>query len=392
MKKHTFRALLLPALWLIGVSAAAQVRPANPSAANRINPANNRINPAMNRIVVPQSQPTVITPVTPGYIPPVAPVYPGTLPPGAIITTPSYLVPTYPSGWVGPTIIRETHSEPAPSAVPHTGTTSPALRLVALLGSLKHLDAATGADLGLTEARLGISVGMMVGYAQTKTVRASGDFFGVPWDGPGYFPHSEDSKGGEFLDHPIMTANEFSPGPWEFEAGVAGHSVDWMRLAVALFEDESHDPNARQPNLPRGRRAAMREVLLRIRWADKGVATPSPGTSGADALAGGDVTYFGKSLATFGEKTMTPSLDNRRIGIAEWYVPTQDMGKVLEGCPRFMETPDGAQLREARASAGNTPPPWAWPFEFRSDRDRYAGELWFVVVPDAAVNQWLQRK
>ena len=111
MKKHTFRALLT-ALGLICVSATAQV----PSAANRIPSAANRINPASNRIVVPQSQPTIITPVTPGYIPPVTPVYPGGLPPGTIITTQPYFVPTYPSGWVGPTIIRETHSEPAPSA------------------------------------------------------------------------------------------------------------------------------------------------------------------------------------------------------------------------------------------------------------------------------------
>jgi hypothetical protein len=267
----------------------------------------------------------------------------------------------------------------------------PALQLVALLGSLKHLDV-SGADLGLAEARLGISVGMMAGYAQTRTVRASGDFFGAPWDGAEYFSRSDDSKVGEFLDHPIISVNEFHPGPWEFEAAVAGHQIDWMRFSVALFEDESHDPNARQPNLPRGRRAAMREVLLRILWADKGVATPSAGITVADALAGGDVSYFGKSLATFGEKTMTPTPENARIGIAEWYFTTQEMGKVLAGCPRFMEVADGAQLREARSAAGNSPPPWALPFEFRSEKDRYAGEVWFVIVPDAAIHQWVQRK
>jgi hypothetical protein len=318
------------------------------------------------------------------------------LTPGTIYPArPIIVVPSYPSAWVGPTIITESHGEPAPSAYPPTSATSnetmPALRLVALLGSLKHLDA-TGADLGLKEARLGVSVGMMVGYAQTKTVRASGDFFGVPWDGPGYFKRSEDSNSGVFLDHPIMTVNELRPSPWEFEAGVAGHYVDWMRLAVALFEDESHDPNARQPNLPRGRRAAMREVLLRILWADKGVAKPSAGPTGVDPLAGGDVTYFGKSLATFGEKTMPPTPENQRIGIAEWYFTPEEMGKVLETCPRFMEATDGAQLRKARDDAGGTLPPWARAFEFRSDRDRYAGELWFIIVPDAALNPWLQKK
>ena len=203
----------------------------------------------------------------------------------------SCVVPSYPSAWIGPTIIRETRSEPAPSRrlpshdAPPRPPQSPTLRLVALLGSLKHLDAA-GADLGLGEARLGISVGMMVGYAQTKTVRASGDFFGVPWDGPGYFTRSDDSKAGAFLDHPIMTVNEARPGPWEFEAGVADRRVGWMRLAVALFEDQSQDPNARQPNLPRGRRAAMREVLLRVTWADKGVATPSVAAASAEAAGG----------------------------------------------------------------------------------------------------------
>ena len=89
---------------------------------------------------------------------------------------------------------------------------------------------------------------------------------------------------------------------------------------------------------------------------------------------------------------MTPSPDNARIGVAEWYFTTQEMGKALEVCPRFMETPDGAQLRGARAASGNALPPWVRAFEFRSDKDRYAGELWFVIVPDAAVNPWLQKK
>jgi hypothetical protein len=189
-----------------------------------------------------------------------------------------------------------------------------------------------------------------------------------------------------------MTVNELSPGPWEFEAGMANQRIGWVRLAVSLFEDQSQNPEGKSVNLPRGRRPAMREVLHRITWTDKRVAAKSAGVSDAAALAGGDVTHFGKALATFAEKTMTPVPDNERIGIAEWFFSAQDLAAVLAVCPRFLETPDAVQLRGARAAAGAAVPAWARPFDFRTDGGRYAGELWFVIVPDAAINEWMKRK
>jgi hypothetical protein len=245
--------------------------------------------------------------------------------------------------------------------------------------------------MGLAEAPLGVSVGMLVGYAQDKPLRASGDFFGSPWDGAGCFAKAEDWRRGPFLGHPVMAVNELNPGPWEFEAGVADRRIAWMRFAVSLFEDRSQGSGARPVNLPRGRRAAMREVLHRVTWTDKGVAAKTAGVDEAAALRGGDVTHFGRALATFAERTMAPSPDNERSGIAEWFFTTQDLGKVLGACPKFVtEMPDGAKLREARTTAGAAAADWVRAFEFRNGTARYAGELWFVIVPDATVNAWLR--
>lgn len=415
MSKSTFRSLAPLGILMICLSASAQVSTRTPSAAQRINPAtqrinpatqridpaNQRINPAMNRIM-PPSQPATVYPVTPTTI--IPPAIPS---PGVIITSPGYvfpgtsvytpIVPSYPSAWIGPTIIHETHSEPAPGLAPvnpaATNAPMPTLRLVAVLGALRRFDAATGADLGLAEIPLAVSVGVLAGNSQDKSVRASGDFFGTCWDGPGSFAKNEDAMQGPFLDHPIMTLNEFSPSPWEFEVGAANRRIGWARVALTLFEDTSQRSVVRPVNFPRGRRAAMREVLNRVPWADKGVARSTPGVDEPTALAGGDITYFGKALATFAEKTMAPAPDNERIGVAEWYLSVQQLGKAVAACPRFVAEPvDGAQIRAARAAAGNTVPTWVRECEFRTDRESYLAELWFIVVPDAAMNAWLQRK
>ena len=423
MKKPTFRALALPMMLLAcaGVVTAqttttpkynpgvkpAVVRPAKPAVITPAKPA--VVKPATplppGTILPPPGSifftPPTVTPNSPGFVYPATTypgtVYPGTVYPGTSVVTP--VLPSYPSAFIGPTIVRETHGElpPDPDATAKAPMTAiaqaPALRLVAVLGSLKRLDLTTSADVGLAEAPLGVSVAMLVGYAQNKPVRASGDFFGVCWDGPSYFSKMEDTKVGPFLDHPIMTVNELRPGPWELEAGVLERRVDWMRLAVALFEDRSQNPNAKQVNLPRGRRAAMREVLHRVTWTDKGVSLRTAGVNEADALAGHDVTHFGKALATFAEKTMTPVPENERVGIAEWYFPATDLGRVIAACPRFTtETPDGAKLREARAAAGAKTPDWVRTCEIRNEKTRYAAELWFVVVPDAAMNTWMFKR
>jgi len=89
---------------------------------------------------------------------------------------------------------------------------------------------------------------------------------------------------------------------------------------------------------------------------------------------------------------MAPAPDNERIGVAEWFLSAQELARMVAACPRFATGPaDLAQVREARATAGNTPA-WVRPCEFRGDRERYAAELWFIIVPDAAINGWLQRK
>lgn len=426
MKKPPFRVLFLASLVLAftgnlhaqagggttvkppvygpGVNPAVTT-PARPAITTPARPA--VTTPAKPAVTTPAT-PAVTTPAKPAIVHPAKPYPPGAgLPPGTIIIAPpgtvtpgpGYVVPVvpgYPSAWVGPTIIRETRTELPPELIPtpNTGGTvnMPTLRLVSVLGSLKRLHPASGSDLGLAEAPLGISTGMLVGYTQEKRTKAAGDFFGTCWDGPGSFAKSDDWRMGPHLDHPIMTVNEFSPGSWDFEAGGPDRRIRWMRLAVTLFEDASQNTGAKPVNLPRGRRAAMREVLSRVTWDDKGVAIKTPGLSEAAALAGGDVTHFGKALATFAEKTMAPVPDNERIGIAEWYFPAEDMGKLLNASPKFVaEQPDGARLRATRAAAGNGAlPAWVRPFEFRTDQGRYTGELWFLIVTDETVNLWLQ--
>lgn len=403
----TFRALALPGL-LLAFTASLHAQPAGggvtvnpttvpPSYGPGVKPAVTK--PATPAVTKP-AKPAVITPAKP--VPPGAPVFPpGTViipPPGAtlpgtgVITPGTTIVPGYPSAWIGPTIIRETRSEPAPETTATPTVQVPALRLVALVGDLRRLHAQSGADTGLAEATLGVSVGMLIGYMDGKPVRASGDFFGTPWDGPGCFAKAEEWKRGPYTGHPITTVNELSPGPWEFEAGATDRRIAWMRLAVSLFEERAQGTVAKPVNLPRGRRAAMREVLHRVAWADKGVSARTPGVDDATALRGGDVTHFGKALATFAERTMAPSTDNERTGIAEWFFTAQDLGKILAACPKFVtEMPDGAKLRETRSTAGASATGWTRPFEFRSGSTRCAGELWFLIVPDAAVHAWLKR-
>lgn len=413
MKKQTFRALALPGILLaLTATLCAQATgggvTVNPTTyPPGVKPA--VVKPAKPAVITP-AKPAIITPAKPAIVHPATPLPPGTpvVPPGTIITTPpstiyppgtivappgTVIVPSYPSAWIGPTIIRETRGEPSPSTTTQPlepQIQMPVLRLVAVLGDLKRRDLGSGADIGIGETPLSVSVGMLIGYGKDQPFKASGDIFGHCWDGAGCFTKSDDWKQGPFLAHPVMEVNEISPGPWEFEAATPGRSITWMRLAVSLFEDLSQAANAKPVNLPRGRRAAMREVLHRVSWADKGVSTKPVTVSAADALAGADVTHFGKALATFAERTMAPTPDNERIGVAEWFFTADELGKIIAACPRFnSEIPTGTKLREMRAAAGSTMPVWVRAFDRKNDRTRCTGELWFIVVPDVAVNEWL---
>ena len=394
MKPPSFRALSFFTGLLLCLSLHAQ----NSGGGVTVNP----------RGYVPEVKPGVVKPaVPPVIVHPAAPPSSGgaVLPPGTIVVSPpgagmpgTAVVPSYPSAWIGPTVIRETRSEPAPAPATSSTATSPtvmpmaSLRLVAVVGSLKRFQLSTGVTRPLAEASLGVSVGMLVGYGEGRPLRASGDFFGTPWDGPAFFAQAGDGNSGPFLSHPIMAVNEVSPGPWEFEAGVANQRVGWMRVAVALFQGSSPEADAKPVNLPRGRRAAMREVLHRVTWADKPVAQKSPGLTEDAVFAGGDVTYFGKALATFAEKTMTASPGNERLGIAEWHFHAQELGTILKDCPRLVhESVDGAPLRELRVAAGAKLPSWVRPFDFRTGDTRYAGEVWFLVAGDGLISHWLKR-
>lgn len=441
MKTRTFRALALPGILMACiVTAAAQVigpntpyqkknqtgintgtgiRPATPVVVKPATPAIVKpATPAITRPAVPAitkpatpaitrpAAPAIVTPATPGIVKPATPGVAVPVQPGVII------VPAYPSAWIGPTIVRETRSEPAPVTTTQQREGQPMRiddnpaphRLVALLGRLKCHDVTNGGVIEIGDDQLCIGVGALVGYVNDRTAtpafapvsegihftyRAIGDFFGYYWDGD-RFKTSEDWKSGPFLSHPIMTVNEASPSTWEFEAAQAGRRIGWMRLAVALFEYDA--PSARDTSsitFPRGRRASMAGALNRIHWEEQRVTGRPSGLSATDAYLGADVSYFGKALEMFASRTMTPSMDNDRIGIAEWFLSTDEINAIVAACPKFdTEIPTGARLRETR-SAERGAPAWVRSFDRRGDHSHYTGEVWFIVVPDAALNTWL---
>ncbi len=422
MKTQTFRATVLPCLLMWCLGASAQVtksgtitiqRPTGPTLVRPVQPAT--VTPAQPGVV--KSTTTIVTPAKPGFVTPAKPgmVPPGTvISPGVIYTTPVTVIPSYPSGWVGPTIIRETHG-PLPPSPSQQSTTqplpasngTPPLRLVAVLGNLlchetTHGDAAKpGGD------QVCVAVGALAGYLKlpansggARSWRAVGDFFGYCWDGLDWNATGGWSRG-PMLTHPIFTANEVSPSPWPFEIGSAGRSLQSLRLAVDVFEYDAPEavpgPGAEQPAglFPRGRVAAMSDALNRIDWTSRAsqLGAPGEGVSTTDRYYGSDRTFFGKALAIFGERTMTgateASAEKDRIGMVEWFFSRDDLNTVMRECPTYAAvSPTTADLQAQRAAA-RTPAAWIKPFEVRGGNSRYTGEVWFLIVPDAALGAWL---
>ena len=317
-------------------------------------------------------------------------------------------MPGYPSGWIGPTIIRETHGPAAPvtpsvttppvstpryeGLPPRADGRPPPHRLVALLGQLKRHDLTSGKVIDLGKDQLCIAAGVLAGYEGSQAgCRALGDFFGSCWDGASRFETHEDWKGGPYLDHPILTVNEASPSRWEMEVAMAGRRLDWMRFAVALFDYRPPASLDRAADtFPRGRRAAMGDALNRIDWAAHPVQSRTATVAGADAYRGAEVTHFGRALAMFAERSMTPSAENERIGVAEWFFSADEINAISAACPKFeAEIPSGRRLRELRSAERATEPAWVRTFDLRGDHSRCTGEVWFIAVPDVALSAWV---
>jgi hypothetical protein len=175
------------------------------------------------------------------------------------------------------------------------------------------------------------------------------------------------------------------------ELAMAGRRVGWMRVAVGLFD---YRPTAtadqRTVTFPRGRRAAMGDALGRIDWSTHPVQSRLATLAAVDAYRGAEVTYFGRALAMLAERAMTPSLENGRIGVAEWFLSAEEVNGILAACPKFeAEIPSGKRLRELRATEHVTEPAWVRTFDLRGDHSRCTGEIWFIAVPDVALSAWL---
>lgn len=134
----------------------------------------------------------------------------------------------------------------------------------------------------------------------------------------------------------------------------------------------------------------MGDALSRIDWSAHPVQSRTATVQRAEAYRGAEVTHFGRALAMFAERTMTPSMDNERIGVAEWFFSADEVKGIFATCPKFeAEIPGGRRLRELRAAERTAEPAWVRSFDLRGGHSRCTGEIWFIAVPDVALSAWL---
>jgi hypothetical protein len=274
-------------------------------------------------------------------------------------------------------------------------------RLVAVLGDLRCLDVTDGGLIEAGNDQLRVAVGALVGYTD-GTYRAFGDYlsygaeygFNNVFDGPGHY-----WREGPFLDHPIMTLNEVHPSSVLFEAATPGKRVSYVRLAVSLYEwdtpDREFGPEVdRTATVPRSEFAGagdpvMSRVLNAHDWSlyDVGAGHRRGLTSG-ELAQGRDVSDFGKMLERHAmldmDGTNLVTNESDRIGIAEWSITNLEFADVLINALSITgRAPDGPSLRRYRDSVGGTPA-WVRQFHARGDDSHYVGEVWFLLIDDAA--------
>lgn len=391
----------------------AVVTPARPAVITPARPA--VITPAKPAVTYP-ANPAVTYPANPAVVYPGQPVYP--VNPGVIVPQrPVVILPQYPAAYIGPEIISIT-TGPSPASVdpaaqiPAPAAADPATlsgvdaqtRLVAVLGRLQRLSPAAGTSSGGGGDQLNIGLGALTEYLRalpgTSThTRASGTFLGYCWDGDQWETSSTGTwTRGPQLRQPLLALHEMQPVHWPFDLGNPGHQIASMRLAIALVD---YQGSAQRPFPSGERNSDMATALKRDSWPPSGVDNDAPVSEAVpENYASTSGTAFSTALAESTAYLMGPPQASRVLGTAGWTLSTKDLRLIMVRCPRFTTSPTLADLQSTRAKDPAEKPIWVRPFRIEvgsssptgasssSSPTVYQGEIWFVIVSNAAIRSW----
>jgi hypothetical protein len=313
-------------------------------------------------------------------------------------------------------------------------------RLIAILGRIERVEAgqphnasrtsvstSTGRKDGATGDgdQLCIGLGTLTTYFnpdpdQPTEAMARGTYFGSRWDGDTWQTSATGLwSRGPVTRQPLFTLHELQPSAFPFEVALPGRRITSLRMAIALLRDLSPPPSA--PSAPRSptqssprstlpfqsklRHLTMANNLRRhLQESNEPVPLVPPRDPAAPAPSAGpdpEATYLGNAHSPFGQalaasaqellataplpqpSTVNPQL----IGSAEWTLPLSDLRDIMSGCPRFTSIPLPADLQTVRSRDTSPAPLWVRPFRIGSEDGAvtYQGEVWFVIVPDAAI-------
>lgn len=384
---------------------------------------------AIRPSVVPSARPTVVTPARPSVAPSVRPAVPyptrptvvvtparppTTYPvrPGGVVVRPApqvIIVPSYPSAYIGPEVVRVTTSPSMATALPAAPrpTYSPGIpaapanpaavpRLVAILGKIQRQQTSpTGAAAGDGD-HLCVGVGTVVSYHSLEEdvpdhAAARGTYFGSRWDGDRWHTSASGTWTRTLsTSHPLLSLNELSPAPWPFEVARPEGRVTAVRIGLALVNDE--DAQSRAPSTPsvsQDRYATMAATLGAGLSRDASLPTPVRSSSSEQSLG---EAVFGGLIEVMGGSATTV----RSIGAVEWTLSLADLRNIMATCPRFSTVPQPADVVSLSTRKQPGQPP-AWVLSFRMEAPQtavgaagvvYEGEIWFLIVPDAALAKW----
>ncbi len=392
------------------------VTPARPAVVTPARPI--VVTPARPAVTTP-ARPAIITPARPAVITPGVPVepYPGGYPvypaypayPGGVVVPggyPGVVMPAYPGGYIGPEVIRVTTSPAVPEAdapVPVGAIPAPAVvdqdavdpeakvaRLVAVLGSIQRVQAAGASNTAASGdgEHLCVGFGTQTAYLDVASGQRAepvtrGGYLGSRWDGDAWRTTAGAWHRGPVLPLPLLTINEVSPSRWPFEVGQPGARVTSIRLALVLVNDE--DAEGRAPTGEAG--AQDRYATMRAALASGQPALLPPAGEGSAGQG------FAATLAAGLAEVMGGRTGSNAIGAMEWTLSLEDLRQILLVCPRYQAVPPQGELGRLRATGA--PPAWVRTFTFAAPEAAigvpgvtYQGEVWFLVVPNAALAAW----
>ncbi len=274
--------------------------------------------------------------------------------------------------------------------LPLVGGRSPS-RFAILLGDLRCYDV-TGA---LGDDQLRGAIGVCVGYRDGSR-RVYGDWLDFGDVHEGWVT-------GPLLDHVVATINEARPGPYEREIGRRDPLIDYVRIAITLYDRDRHAPSFPIPLLDRSGTGPI-DVTARLQEVDfRGahLRQKTPSLTGMARLRGRDISAFGHALDKLARDAEWDDL----IGLREWHFDRDDLHRLVANAIEFgTPTPRHDTLKDHRdrlrgkfkigfsdpIRRRDVPgyPECVRQFEMRGDDSFYSGEFWFVKVPESILETW----